>query len=59
MNLLLFVDNDCAMDKLTSRSSSRFIVNMNTALTQSCSKRQLSTDVPVFEAELAAMKQGT
>ena len=52
-----YVDSDHAGDKSTRRSRTGFLIFMNTALINWCSKKQSTVETAVFGAEFVAMKQ--
>ena len=52
-----YVDSDHAGDKSTRRSHTGFLIFMNTALINWCSKKQSTVEGAVFGAEFVAMKQ--
>ena len=58
IELRLFVDSDHAGDKATRRSRTGFMIFMNMALINWCSKKQSTVEGAVFGAEFVAMKQG-
>ena len=55
----MFVDSDHAGDKVSCRSSSGFLIYVNTPLVQWFSKKQSTVETSVFGAEFITMKQGT
>ena len=58
VELRLFVDSDHAGDKATRRSRTGFMIFMNMALINWCSKKQSTVEGAVFGAEFVAMKHG-
>ena len=54
----MFVDSDHAGDKVTRRSRTGFMIFMNMAMINWCSKKQSTIEGAVFGAEFVAMKHG-
>ena len=54
----MFVDNDHAGDNVSHRSTSGFLIYVNTTLVQWFSKKRSTVESSVFNAEFVALKQG-
>ena len=57
VDIHMFVDSDHAVDKVSCRSSSGFLIYVNTASVQWFSKKQSTVETSLFGAEFVAMKQ--
>ena len=58
VEIRMFVDSDHAGDKVTRRSRTGFMIFMNMAMINWCSKKQSTIEGAVFGAEFVAMKVG-
>ena len=58
VDLRLYVNSSHANDKSNRRSRTGFLIFMNSALIQWCSKKQATIESSVFGAEFVAMKHG-
>ena len=54
----MFVDSNHAGDRVSCRSRSGFLINVNTALVQLFSNKHSTVETSVFGTEFVAMKQG-
>ena len=57
IDICMFVNSDYTGDNVSSRSSSGFLIYMNTALVQWFSKKQSTEETSFFGAKFFAMKQ--
>ena len=58
INIFMLVDTAHAGNKVSCRSKSCFLINVNTALAQWYSAKQSTVETSVFSVEFVAMKQG-
>ena len=58
VDILMFVDNNHAGDKVSCRSRCGFFICVNAVLLQWFSKKQSTVETLVFGTEFVAMKQG-